>query len=111
MGGKEVVYPDGSGFVAAEVDTMSIGQCGSNQFCTWSSANYNGSFTYVTGSGVTRTMGWATKSVWNNRTNSARLYNSAGKSSTCYAPGAKQASIGSGYQTPAKVFLSSGASC
>ena len=107
----EVVYPDGSGFVDIEVGVYSLSQCASNRFCMWSSTNYTGAFTYVTGSGVTKALTGTVKSLWNNRTKAARLYNNAGKASTCYAAGAKKASVAVGYQAPAKVYLSSTTSC
>lgn len=109
--GNEVLYPDGSGFVAVDVGVTSIGQCSSNKFCMWSNANYAGSFKYVTGSGVTKKLSGTTKSFWNNRSKAARLYNNAGTSSTCHSAGVKKASLAIAYQAPAKVTLSSGTSC
>lgn len=111
VGGNEVVYPDGSGFVALKAGTYALSQCTSDKFCMWTNASYTGSFTYVTGSGVTKTLSGTVKSFWNNRTKAARLYNNAGTSSTCYAAGIKVASVSSSYQSPAKVYLSSGTSC
>ena len=109
--GNEVHYPDGSGFVAVESGVTSISQCSSNQFCMWSSTNYAGSFTYVTGSGVTRSLNGTVRSIWNNRSKRAFLYNNVGTSSTCYGSGAKDASLTSAYQYPTKVYLSSGSAC
>lgn len=108
---NEVVYPDGSGFVSVDVGVYSISQCGSNRFCMWTSTNYSGSFTYVTGSGVTKTLTGTVKSFWNNRTKAARLYSTSGTSSTCYGAGVKKASLPVSYHSPAKVYLSSGTSC
>ncbi|RNL60585.1 hypothetical protein EFK50_19920 [Nocardioides marmoriginsengisoli] len=107
----EVVYPDGSGFVAVPADTMSLSECSSGRFCMWTSASYTGSFSYVTGSGVTKPLSTTVKSFWNNRGQAARLYNNAATSSTCYAAGDKKSSLTVGYQQPAKVQLSAGASC
>lgn len=106
VGGNEVVYPDGSGYVSLDVGEFSITQCSGGKFCMWTSANYSGSFTYVTGSGVTKTLTGTVKSFWNNRgSKAARLYNNAGTASTCYAAGAKKASVAIAYQSPAKVYL------
>ena len=77
----------------------------------WSNDNYAGSFKYVTGSGVTKTLTGTTRSFWNNRTKAARLYNNAGSSSTCYSAGTKKATLAAAYQAPSKVYLSSGTSC
>ena len=77
----------------------------------WSSANYSGSFTYVSGSGTTKILTAIVKSFWNNRSQAARLYNNAGTSSMCYSAGAQVASVAAAYQTPAKVYLSSGPTC
>lgn len=107
----EVVYPDGSGFVSVDVGVYSISQCASNRFCMWTSTNYSGSFTYVTGSGVTKTLTGTVKSFWNNRTKAARLYSTSGTSSTCYGAGVQKASLPVSYHSPAKVYLSSGTSC
>ena len=93
------------------VGPESVSQCQSSQFCLWSSSNYAGTFTYTTGSGVTRTLGYTVNSVWNNRTKAARLYNNSGTSYTCLAAGTKKSVLSSSYQRPAKVTLSSTASC
>ena len=111
VGHNEVADADGTGFVAIEVGTMSVSQCGSGRFCTWSSPSYTGSFTYTTGTNVTRTLGRSVKSFWNNRSQAARLYNNAGSASTCYAAGTKKSSLAVAYQTPAKVYLSAGTAC
>lgn len=108
---NHVRYVDGSGFVGVEVGSFSLSQCSASKLCMWSSANYTGSFTYVSGSGTTKTLTTTVRSFWNNRPQAARLYNNAGTSSTCYAPGGKVASVAVAYQTPAKVYLSSGVSC
>lgn len=107
----EVTYPDGSGFVAVEAGTYALSQCGSGQFCMWTATNYTGSFTYVTGSGVDRTLSGRVLSLWNNRNSAARLFNGAGTSSLCYTAGTKQASVPTAYRSPSKVFLSSSTSC
>jgi len=109
--GNEVVYPDGSGFVAGDIGTKSLGECASGRFCMWSSASYTGSFTYVTGSGVTKPLTQTVRSFWNNRSQAARLYDNAGTSSTCYGAGVKKSAVAVSYQSPAKVLLASGASC
>lgn len=88
-----------------------ISQCQSGQFCMWTDSNYSGSFTYVTGSGVTKTIGHLVNSVWNNRTKAARLYNNTGTSYTCLAAGAKKSVLATSYQRPAKVYLASGTTC
>ena len=123
VGDGEVVYPDGSGFVAAAGSGLisvgggggnvlySTSQCGSSQFCMWSNENYAGSYVYVTGSGVTKALTGKVKSFWNNRAHAARLYNNSGTASTCYAAGAKKAAVDVGYQTASKVYLSSGTTC
>lgn len=107
----EVSYPDGSGFVAMDVGVFSLSQCTSGRFCMWSATNYTGSYTYVTGSGVTRTLSGTVSSLWNNRSTAARLFNGAGTSSLCYPAGTKQASVPTAYRSPSKVFLSSSTSC
>lgn len=108
---NEVAYPDGSGFVASDAGTLSLGECASGRFCMWTSASYTGSFTYVTGTGLTKPLAQTVKSFWNNRSQAARLYDNAGTSSTCYGAGIKKSSLVVSYQSPAKVYLSSGASC
>lgn len=65
--GNRVYFADGTVFVAVPVGTLSIGQCGSGQFCIWTQANYQGSFTYTTGSGVTRSISGTVGSFWNSR--------------------------------------------
>lgn len=111
VGDDEVVCPDGSGFIALEVGTLSLSSCASGRFCMWSGTSYSGSLTYVTGSGVTHSLGTTVHSVWNNRTQAARLYNAAGTGSTCYAAGAMNSALASAYQHPLKVYLSSGKAC
>lgn len=88
-----------------------ISQCQSGQFCMWSDTNYYGSFTYVTGSGVTRTIARTVNSVWNNRTKAARLYNNTGSAYTCLAAGARKSALAASYQRPAKVYLASRSTC
>lgn len=111
VSGNRVTYSDGSGFVAVPFGTLSMSQCASGEFCVWSSTSYSGSFTYVTGDGVTRTLGNQLGSLWNNRSRAARLYTNSGASSTCYAPGAKAASVSSSYTAAQKVFLASATAC
>ena len=111
VGDDEVAYPDGSGFVAVPAGTLSLSQCSSGEFCMWTSASYTGSFTYVTGDGVTRTLSGTVKSFWNDRSPAAALYNDAGPSSTCYSAGTMKSSLSTSYQSPAKVYLSAGSSC
>jgi hypothetical protein len=107
------VVPAHAGVAAppSPVSVESISQCRSGQFCTWSSSDYYGTFSYVTGSGVTKTLGRTVNSFWNNRTKAARLYNNTGTSYTCYAAGAKRASLSLSYQRPAKLYLSSSTAC
>lgn len=105
VGDHQVAYSDGSGFVAVTDGTDSLSQCGSSQFCMWTAASYTGSFSYVTGNGVSRTLSGTVKSFYNNRSYSAALYNNAGTASTCYAAGAMRSSLSTSYQSPAKVYL------
>jgi hypothetical protein len=109
--GNRIYYPDGEVFVAVDAGTLSIGQCSSGQLCLWSFSNYSGSFSYKTGSGVTRTISTSVGSFYNNRSNAARLYSNTGASSVCYGPGAQLASVSSSYNSPAKVYLSATSSC
>lgn len=109
--GNEVSYPDGSGFVAGDVGTMSLSECSSGRFCMWSSTSYTGSFTYVSGTAVTKPLTQTVKSFWNNRSQAARLYDNAGSSSTCYGAGVMKSSLVVSYQSPAKVYLSAGSTC
>jgi hypothetical protein len=108
---NEVAYPDGSGFVASDVGTMSLSECSSGRFCMWSSTSYTGSFTYVSGTAVTKPLTQTVKSFWNNRSQAARLYDNAGTSSTCYGAGVMKSSLVVSYQSPAKVYLSAGSTC
>lgn len=73
--------------------------------------HYSGSFTYVSGTTVTRTIGHTVKSFWNNRSYSARLYNNTGTSSVCYPVGDRRATLDLTYQVPSKVYLSGSSSC
>lgn len=109
--GNRVVYPDGSYFAAVDADTYSIGQCDSGYFCGWARDSYNGSFFAVSGSGVTKSLTWSTRSYRNRRSTIAKLFNSAGTASTCFAAGESRATIGSAYHTPAKVRLAASGSC
>ena len=106
-----VALPAPASAAEGSVGPSSVSQCQANQFCLWSSSNYAGTFTYTTGSGVTRTLGYTVNSVWNNRTKAARLYNNSGTSYTCLAAGAKKSVLSSSYQRPKKVTLSSTTSC
>lgn len=109
--GNEVEYPDGSGFVASDTGTLSVSECSSGRFCMWSSTSYTGSFTYVSGTAVTRPLTQTVKSFWNNRSQAARLYDNAGTSSTCHGAGTMKSSLAVSYQSPAKVHLSAGSTC
>lgn len=109
--GNRIYYPDGEVFVAVDAGTLSIGQCSSGQFCLWSFSNYSGSFSYKTGSGVTRTITTSVGSFYNNRSNAARLYSNTGGSSACYGPGAQQATVSASYNSPEKVYLSATTTC
>lgn len=109
--GNRVYYPDGTVFVAVPAGTLSIGQCSSGQFCIWTQANYSGSFTYKTGSGVTRAISGAVGSFWNNRSSVARLYSNTGTSSTCYENGVQKSSVSSSYNSASKVYLSANTNC
>lgn len=109
--GNEIRYDDGVTFVAVEAGVFSLSQCGSGKFCGWAQPNYTGSFHSVSGSGVTKSLSWAAKSYSNNRAKGARLYNSAGSASLCFTPGQDRATVGSGYYSPSKVYLSATTSC
>lgn len=109
--GNRVYYPDGTVFVAVTAGTLSISQCSAGQFCIWTQANYSGSFTYKTGSGVTRTISGTVGSFWNNRSTAARLYSNTGASSTCYENGVQESSVSSSYNSASKVYLSASANC
>lgn len=109
--GNRIHYPDGTVFVAVDAGVMSLGQCSGGQFCLWSSPGYQGSFTYKTGTSVTRTISGAVGSFWNNRSTVAKLYNNAGTSSTCYENGVRRSSVSSSYSSAAKVYLAHGTSC
>lgn len=111
VSGNEIRYPTGETFVAVEAGTFSLSQCTSGRFCGWAQSNYSGSFYYTTGSGVTKALTWTARSYSNNRSQGARLYDSAGTSSVCFTPGQDRATIGSTYYNPDKVYLSSTASC
>lgn len=108
--GNRLEYPDGSGIVAFESDVMSLGQCSSGWFCTWREPNFEGTFSYRSGTG-TRTLSGRVRSLSNNRSGVAHLYNNAGTSSRCYEDGAVQASIGANYRRSPKVNLSSSTNC
>lgn len=108
---NRVYFPDGTVFVAVPAGTLSISQCSSGQFCIWTQANYQGSFTYKTGSGVTRAISGTVGSFWNNRSTVARLYSNTGSSSTCYENGVQKASVTSSYNSASQVYLSASASC
>lgn len=109
--GNRIHYPDGTVFVAVDAGVMSLGQCDGGQFCLWGSSGYQGSFTYKTGTAVTRTISGSVGSFWNNRSSVAKLYNNSGSSSTCYENGVRKSSVGSSYSSAAKVYLAHGSSC
>lgn len=92
------------------VGPLSLSQCSAPRFCLWSSTNYTGSFASVIGTG-THPLSVSARSVWNNRSGVARLYNNSGTASICYAPGAMQSSLPSAYHSPSKVVLSISSSC
>lgn len=106
-----ITYRDGTVFVAVRAHEVSVDQCKSGRFCGWQSANYRGSFYYVTGSGVTKSLRWSARSYRNHRTTAARLYASDGTTSTCMPAKRKIASASSPYHKPSKVKLSATSSC
>jgi hypothetical protein len=108
--GTEVVYPDGSGFVAVAESVSSLSQCADGRFCMWGSTNFTGSFTYVSGSGL-KPLTATVKSFYNDRSYVARLSNNAGTASTCYGPGATVASVAATSQSPAQVRLGVRTTC
>lgn len=113
-GGKVVrnkIYYGHRVFVAVDAGTLSLGQCGSGQFCIWSSTTYTGSFIYKTGQDVTRSIQTTVGSFYNNRGHAARLYSNTGASSICYGANDKKASVSASYNAADKVFLSSTTSC
>lgn len=109
--GNEVRYGDGLVFVAVPDGTLSLSQCASTEFCVWDLPSYNGSFSYMKGQDVTRTMTGAVGSIYNNRAHAARLYTNTGAGSTCYAARAKVASVSSSYDFASQVYLSATTSC
>lgn len=109
--GDEIHYADGTVFVAVDAGVLSLGQCASGRFCLWSSPSYQGSFTYKTGTGVTRTISGAVGSFWNRRSQVAKLYSNAGTSHVCYENGVQKSSVSSSYNSAAKVYLAVGSSC
>ncbi|MFT4009944.1 MAG: peptidase inhibitor family I36 protein [Nocardioidaceae bacterium] len=108
--GNRIDYPDGTGFVAIEVGVQSVSDCDSGWFCTWTAANYTGSFTYKSGSG-SKQLSLAVRSFWNHRSTIARLYNNAGSASTCYENGVKKATVAVSYQNADSVTLGSAVNC
>lgn len=109
--GNRIRYPDGTVFVAVDDHAMSLAQCSGGQFCLWSSSGFQGSFTYKTGTYVTRNISGAVGSFWNNRSGVARLYSNTGTASTCYENGVQRSSVSSSYSSAAKVYLAGGSSC
>ncbi|MFT4009370.1 MAG: peptidase inhibitor family I36 protein [Nocardioidaceae bacterium] len=107
--GNEIYRPDGTVFVAVDAGTLSLSQCTSGRWCMWEQASYQGSFSYRTGSGVTYALSGTVHSVYNNRSNGARLFSNSGASSTCYDAGDKSASLAASYQSAEKVRLLAGA--
>jgi hypothetical protein len=108
--GNRTYYSDGSVEVEFPAGTMSLGECGSGQFCVWSQANYLGSFRYRTGTG-SKTLGGTVGSFWNNRSTVARLYNNNSSASICYENGVKKSSVATSYSSAEKVYLYSSANC
>lgn len=108
--GNRVYYPDRV-FVAVDVGTYSLSQCGSGQFCIWSYTGYTGSFIYKTGQDVTRTIETSVGSFYNNRARAARLYSNTGSASICYAAQAMNSSVSASYNAAEKVYLSGTTSC
>jgi hypothetical protein len=105
--GDHIYYADGTVEIDVPVGTFSLGECDSGQFCVWNQANYTGPLRYKTGSGA-KALGGTVGSFWNDRSAAARLYSNTGKSSTCYAAGAKKASVTSGYSSASQVTLLAG---
>lgn len=109
--GNTITYPDGSYFVALDAETFSLSECSSGYFCGWAQSNFSGSFFAVSGSGVTKSLSWSTRSYWNRRSAIARLYNNTATASTCFAVNESRATIDSSYYAPDKVTLSTSTSC
>lgn len=103
--GNEIHRPDGAVFVAVDAGTLSLSQCTSGRWCMWDETNYQGSFSYRTGSGVTYVLSGTIHSVFNNRGTAARLFSNTSATSTCYVAGAKSASLSASYYTAEKVRL------
>ena len=106
--GNEIHRPDGAVFVAVDAGTLSLSQCTSGRWCMWDETNYQGSFSYRTGSGVTYLLSGTVHSVFNNRGAAARLFSNTSATSTCYVAGAKSASVSASYYTAEKVRLLAG---
>lgn len=106
--GNEIHRPDGTVFVAIDAGTESLSQCTSGRWCMWDETNYQGSFSYRTGSGVTYLLSGTLRSVFNNRGNAARLFSNTGATSYCYVAGEKSASLSASYYTAEKVRLLAG---
>ncbi|WP_372442048.1 peptidase inhibitor family I36 protein [Nocardioides limicola] len=51
----------------------SLSRCSAGRFCLWSLINFQGSFRYKSGSAVTHRLTDTIRSIWNNRSASARL--------------------------------------
>ena len=106
--GNEIHRPDGAVFVAVDAGTLSLSQCTSGRWCMWDETNYQGSFSYRTGSGGTYLLSGTVHSVFNNRGAAARLFSNTSATSTCYVAGAKSASVSASYYTAEKVRLLAG---
>ncbi|WP_244930714.1 peptidase inhibitor family I36 protein [Nocardioides sp. W7] len=106
--GNEIHRPDGTVFVAADAGTLSLSQCLSGRWCMWDETNYQGSFSYRTGSAVTYAISGTVHSVFNNRANAARLFSNTAAANSCYVAGRKSASLSASYYTAKKVRLLAG---
>jgi hypothetical protein len=106
--GNRIHRPDGIVFVAVDAGTLSLSQCTSGRWCMWDETNYQGSFSYRTGSGVTYALSGTVHSVFNNRGNAARLFSNTGATSSCYLAGEKSGSLTASYYTAEKVKLLAG---
>jgi hypothetical protein len=109
--GNETYYPDGRVVAWVDAGVMSLSQCPSGRFCVWSSSGHYGTVTYWTGNGVTHSISGTVGSVWNNRTNVARLYSNSGTSPVCYAPGASNSNVSTSYRSASMVNLAASTSC
>lgn len=76
------------------LDPQSSAQCGSGQFCVWSSAAYGGLFKGTASTSAVNLSFATVRSVWNRSSKAARVYAGANGTGgwTCFAPGAQLAS-------------------